>query len=96
MNDTYTTTPTHLRLWADVGLFTPATRGEPTVYVEWFIDGADDEGNFTEMCWSFDTYAEALECLSEFYEFSRHHYDWQFRPGRRGTIRNNNKEEATA
>lgn len=93
MNDTYTTTPTHLRLWADV--WVNADTREP-VGTEWYIDGADDEGNFTEMCWSFDTYAEALMCLSEFYEFSRHHYDWQFRPGRRGTIRNTNKEEATA
>lgn len=34
---------------------------------EWFIDGADDSGDYTEACWSYDSFAGAVAALPEFY-----------------------------
>lgn len=65
-DDPYTTRPTHLRMWCDDG--------------EWFIDGLDEDGRFTEMCWSFDTFAEALASLPEFPLFAamdKVTWDWR-------------------
>lgn len=50
----YTTEPTHLRLCFEAG--------------EWLIDGRDDDGRYTEPCWSYDTRDEALADLADFVE----------------------------
>ena len=65
--DEYTTKPTHLRIFSDA-----AYRDDGFLEVEWFIDGRDDNGKYTEMCWSYDSFEEAVSALSEFttfYEF---------------------------
>jgi hypothetical protein len=54
MDDNYTTTPTHLRVWND---------GK-----EWFVDAADNEGRYTESCWSADSFEEAVSLMQEFVE----------------------------
>jgi hypothetical protein len=35
---------------------------------DWNVDGINERGGFTESCWSFDTYAEAIAALEEFYQ----------------------------
>lgn len=55
--DPYTSTPTHVRLYQE---------GE-----EWFIDGQDDSYRYTEMCWSYDTFAEAAANLADFVKLSQ-------------------------
>lgn len=64
--DGYTTRPTHLRVFSDGG--------------EWFVDGAADEG-YTESCWSFDSFEEALTALPEFVQNNEAHngvkFDWR-------------------
>ena len=57
-HDGYTTEPTRVRLWAD--------RNGDGVVIEWGIDGADDDGNYTEGCWTYDTRDEALAAIPEF------------------------------
>lgn len=32
----------------------------------WAIDGADNAGNYTEACWSFNTWKAAYEAAAEF------------------------------
>lgn len=67
--DCYTTTPTRLRIWSDGG--------------EWFLDGADDRGAFTEGCWSYDTHAAAVAALAEFVDARRlDGVTWQWRTRR--------------
>lgn len=55
-DDAYTDEPTHVRIFSDGN--------------EYFVDGADDEGNYTEMCWSFDSFAEAIEEMADFVKLS--------------------------
>lgn len=52
MNDHYITDPTHVRLFSD---------GR-----EWFLDGANDEGGYTEVCYRFDTFNEARDAMPHF------------------------------
>lgn len=33
---------------------------------EWFIDGRDERGDYTEACWSYDTWAEAMANVPDF------------------------------
>jgi hypothetical protein len=33
---------------------------------EWFLDGRDSENNYTEACWSYDTWAEAMADVPDF------------------------------
>jgi len=35
---------------------------------EWFIDGRDRHDNFTEACWSYDTWAQAMADVPDFIE----------------------------
>ena len=51
-DDAYTDEPTHVRIYSD---------GK-----EWFLDGADDEGNYTEQCWSYDSHEAAAADVAEF------------------------------
>lgn len=65
-NPDYTTHPTHVRIFEDAG--------------EWFLDGADDELNYTEACWSFDSFKGAVEAVEEFVASvaatPRHEWRW--------------------
>ena len=72
----YTTRPTHVRLYSD----THSTDDN----VEWLIDGADDDGNYTEACWSYDSYGEAVANLADFVEVQATHAGvvWDWRPQR--------------
>lgn len=57
----YTDRPTHVRLFSDeIG----HVGDEPLL--EWNIDGADNAGRFTEMCWTFGTFSDAAAALSDF------------------------------
>jgi len=63
VTDCYTTRPTRARIFSEtvcgVGI-------EPRV--EWFLDGVEEmDGRYTEACWSYDTFAEALADLPEFW-----------------------------
>lgn len=71
----YTTRPTHVRLYSE---------SYPDGNVEWFIDGADDDGNYTEACWSYDSYGEAVANLADFVEVQTTHAGvvWDWRPQR--------------
>jgi hypothetical protein len=64
--DGYTIRPTHLRVFTD---------GR-----EWFIDGSDGDG-FTESCWSYDSFHEALAALPKFVQHNEAHngvrFDWR-------------------
>jgi hypothetical protein len=62
-HDGYTTEPTHLRVFGEFSM-TP----DGATHAEWFIDGADDDGNYTESYWSYDTFAEAIADLPDFVE----------------------------
>lgn len=52
--DPYTTTVRNLRIWSDG--------------VEWFLDGSDGAGKYTESCWSFDSFTEAVAAMPGFVE----------------------------
>lgn len=32
----------------------------------WFLDGADESGAYTRMCWTYDTWEEARDNLADF------------------------------
>lgn len=36
---------------------------------EWFLDGRDDENRYTPSCWSFDTFQDAVDSISDFIKF---------------------------
>lgn len=72
--DYLTAEPTHLRIFKDDD--------------EWFIDGADDQGRYTGVCWSYDTFDEAVANLSDFFAMNDT-LTWSFRPGRRSRVRFN-------
>jgi hypothetical protein len=36
---------------------------------QWCIDGIDNTGGYTESCWSYDTFDEAVQSLTEFAKF---------------------------
>lgn len=48
---------------------------------EWFIDGVDAEGHYTEACWSFDTEEEAAAAIPEFCQNHRINADLPVGPG---------------
>lgn len=50
--DGYTTVVNYLLIVCDSG--------------EWFLDGRNANGDFTEACWSYDTWAEAMADVPEF------------------------------
>jgi len=52
--DEYAAKPTILRFWHEDG--------------EWFLDGVDHEGRYSEACWSYDHRADAWEDIPTFYE----------------------------
>ena len=33
---------------------------------EWFLDGTDGRGNYSTMCWSYDTFEDAWADVAEF------------------------------
>lgn len=35
-------------------------------YDEWALDGADDEGNYSGSCWTYETFEEAVADLDDF------------------------------
>jgi hypothetical protein len=53
--DAYTIEPTHVRVFNEDS-------------EQWTIDGADNDLNYTESCWSYDTFAEAVAAIPEFVE----------------------------
>lgn len=55
----YTKEPTHLRIFSDSRVNDNPSR-------EWFVDGANDVGNYTEMCWSYDSFEDAVNDLADF------------------------------
>lgn len=69
-NDVYTADPTHVRIHSDG--------------IAWFVDGADDEGRYTEACWSYDTHAEACADAENFVKAATrdYHYTWNWRNSR--------------
>lgn len=60
--DEYTSTPTHIRVFEDAG--------------EWFVDGADNDLRYTEACWSYDTFDEALAAIPEFVAEASSEWRW--------------------
>ena len=69
-DDAYTDEPTHIRIFSDG--------------VEWFVDGADDEGNCTEQCWSYDGHASASADVKNFIDNTALHsgVKWKWRQPR--------------
>jgi hypothetical protein len=59
-DDAYTDEPTYVRIFTDG--------------MEWFIDGVDNEGNYTESCWSFDSHEEAAANVEDFVKIATE--DW--------------------
>lgn len=57
----YTTKPVKVRIFAEPLGLGPRDH-------QWCIDGVDDDGNFTEACWSYDSFADAVSELSTFWE----------------------------
>lgn len=55
LRDNYATRVTHLRIFTDAFENT-----------EWMLDGADDKGNYTESCWTFDSFEAAVEAMPAF------------------------------
>lgn len=70
--DDYTTTPTHLRIFSDGA--------------EWFLDAVDDQGRFTEACWSYDSFQDAVNDLASFVELQTTYagvtFQWRPSPNR--------------
>lgn len=33
---------------------------------EWFLDGTDDDGNYSEHFWSYDSHADAIKNVGDF------------------------------
>ena len=64
MSDGYTTEPTHVRIFSEVAYDRHDL--SHVKWIEWHIDGADDDGNCTEAIWSYGTHAEAVEAIEEF------------------------------
>ena len=53
VDDDYADVTTHYRIWKDDG--------------EWFLDAVDDSsGRYSEMCWSYDSWQEAIDDLPTF------------------------------
>lgn len=69
-DDAYTDEPTHIRIFSD---------GR-----EWFVDGADDEGNYTEQCWSYASFDEAGADVENFIKNTAtySHVAWKWRQPR--------------
>lgn len=55
------TKATKLRIFTEDTL---GDNGEDTV--QWSIDAIDEAGNYTEACWSFDTFAQAYHAAADF------------------------------
>ena len=36
---------------------------------QWSVDGVDDQGGYTEACWSFDSINEAKDAVADFVAF---------------------------
>lgn len=72
--DLYTTTPTHVQVFAEV------FRGDDgrVVAVEWYVHGMDDSGHYTEACWSYDSFGEAISALPTFVETQKWHAGVRF------------------
>lgn len=56
----YTDQPSKIRIYSDCHL--------PGKVYEWFIEGIDKTGRFTEDCWSYDSFEEAVADLKRFVE----------------------------
>ena len=52
MTDYYITVVNYIRVLGEDG--------------QWFIDGRDEYGDYTEACWTYDTWAEAIADVPEF------------------------------
>lgn len=80
--DGYTSEPTHLRVYND-GYVTEEGDGA------WSIDGADDDGNYTEGVWSgYATMADALAEAEAFIEATqRDRVTWKWDAARPKGIR---------
>jgi hypothetical protein len=64
--DCYTARPTRARIFSDAAYAN--IDGQIVEQREWFLDGVEEmDGRYTEACWSYDTFAEALADLPEFW-----------------------------
>ena len=76
--DTYTTRPTHLRIYRE-------ETGDEDV---WHIDGADNEGRFTEDVRRFSTHKECIDYADLLVADTEHDgVVWEWDTKRRTTIR---------
>lgn len=67
--DGYTSTPTHLRIYKDEG----------NAEHPWTLDGADDEGNYTEDVRCFKSVDEAIGCIADFLKDNEEVVEWKWR-----------------